>query len=354
MADHTPQDGREVNAFLRENGLGISLAIGVGLLIVGIAMISTGAQAPGIAVFGAGFVFALIAVAPEAVRSIRLGQIEVVLQEVTKEVLEQVADTQPERSAMVKEAQASIESDPPRTVAEAARVIATVASAPKVQRGDREQQAGIVTIVLASDFRVLRLVIESVGVTFTSDTPPIVNFTKSMGRDARQLEYRNLLVSPREMSLEVLESPSVGSLVTISALRLDIARDAELGPIRAHVDVEDGSGKVGARRLGALAVVVDEPRWAMREQPILQAIDRLTTQHGGPTWTQVSEATGLVPEQVQIGLRRLFDAGYVTGIDVTTMGPTGFELINIALLEPGLKAVNAWPNSGQLPSEDAG
>ena len=72
----------------------------------------------------------------------------------------------------------------------------------------------------------------------------------------------------------------------------------------------------------------------------------MATQHGGPSWTQVSEATGLVPEQVQIALRRLFDAGYVTGIDVTTMGSTGFELINLGLLEPGLKAVNAWPNGG--------
>ncbi len=86
------------------------------------------------------------------------------------------------------------------------------------------------------------------------------------------------------------------------------------------------------------------PTWATRELPILEAINDLTTSDRGPRWEVVVEATGLPAEGVQLGLRRLFENGWIDGIDVTTNDGGGFELLNIRLLELGLRAVGVWPS----------
>ena len=49
-------------------------------------------------------------------------------------------------------------------------------------------------------------------------------------------------------------------------------------------------------------------------------------------------------DPVQVALRRLYDAGYVDGFDVTSMGPIGFEIMNLKLLEPALRVVGIWPS----------
>jgi hypothetical protein len=85
------------------------------------------------------------------------------------------------------------------------------------------------------------------------------------------------------------------------------------------------------------------PTWAKRELPLLEAINDRATSLGGPRWEDLPAATGLPTADVQLGLRRLYDNGWIDGLDVTGMGDAGFELIEIRLLEPGLQAVGAWP-----------
>jgi hypothetical protein len=78
--------------------------------------------------------------------------------------------------------------------------------------------------------------------------------------------------------------------------------------------------------------------WATLEQPILNAIAGLED----PDMDEVIAVTGLAKPAVQTGLRRLVQAGYVAGIEVTAMG-TGFEMIQIELLERGLRVTGLWP-----------
>lgn len=84
--------------------------------------------------------------------------------------------------------------------------------------------------------------------------------------------------------------------------------------------------------------------WAARELPILEAIAARARSIGGPRWEEIAADVGLPAEEVQLALRRLLDAGYIEGIDVTSMGDAGFELLNIKLLEPALRVVGIWPN----------
>ena len=42
-------------------------------------------------------------------------------------------------------------------------------------------------------------------------------------------------------------------------------------------------------------------------------------------------------------MRNLYEANYITGMDVSTMGD-GFDLIEIRLLERGLRATGMWPS----------
>lgn len=86
------------------------------------------------------------------------------------------------------------------------------------------------------------------------------------------------------------------------------------------------------------------PTWATRELPLLEAIDSGATSMGGPRWEDLVTATGLPASEVQLALRRLYDNGWIDGFDVTSMGPTGFELMEIRLLEPALRAVGVWPS----------
>jgi len=83
--------------------------------------------------------------------------------------------------------------------------------------------------------------------------------------------------------------------------------------------------------------------WGTVERPILETIDKLTTPTGGPGWEEVVVATGLSRAEVQIALRRLFTNGWVDGFDVTTMGGTGFEILNLSLTERALNEIGVWP-----------
>jgi hypothetical protein len=80
--------------------------------------------------------------------------------------------------------------------------------------------------------------------------------------------------------------------------------------------------------------------WSTVEEPILEAIKSLEADDPGTD--EIIGATGLSKGEVQTGLRRLLQADYITGIDVTTMS-SGFELIRIQLLERGLRITGEWP-----------
>ena len=54
--------------------------------------------------------------------------------------------------------------------------------------------------------------------------------------------------------------------------------------------------------------------------------------------------SGLDPIAASLGLRALDDAGYVTGIDVTTMAGLPFAMIEVRLRERGRRATAQWPN----------
>jgi len=83
--------------------------------------------------------------------------------------------------------------------------------------------------------------------------------------------------------------------------------------------------------------------WGVREQRILEAVEALENATRGPRWETVADTSGLPRGDVQLGLRRLYDAGFVGGIDVTTNDQGGFELLDIRLLERGLRATGTWP-----------
>jgi hypothetical protein len=80
--------------------------------------------------------------------------------------------------------------------------------------------------------------------------------------------------------------------------------------------------------------------WATVEQPILETIARLA--EDPPGTSEVVEATSLPEGKVQLALRRLYQADYLTGVDASTFD-SGFELMRIELLERGLRATGEWP-----------
>ena len=85
------------------------------------------------------------------------------------------------------------------------------------------------------------------------------------------------------------------------------------------------------------------PTWETHELPILEAIAERAASIGGPRWEELVELVGLPADQVQLALRRLYENDYIDGIDVTSMGDAGFELLDIKLLEPALRIVGIWP-----------
>lgn len=86
--------------------------------------------------------------------------------------------------------------------------------------------------------------------------------------------------------------------------------------------------------------------WEEREQRLLEAIATAEEEGREARADELDSPTGLSPQQVQQGLRALYDAGYVDGIDVTAQGDT-FDLLNIRLLERGRRAVGQWPSEDQ-------
>lgn len=82
-------------------------------------------------------------------------------------------------------------------------------------------------------------------------------------------------------------------------------------------------------------------RWAEREQLILDALAGIE-ESARPDSKAVVEATGLTEEEVSTGLRHLFDADYVTGIQVWGQEHNGY-MLNIRLQERGFRASGLWP-----------
>jgi hypothetical protein len=82
--------------------------------------------------------------------------------------------------------------------------------------------------------------------------------------------------------------------------------------------------------------------WARREQPILDAIATLSSTSNS-RFEDIEKATGMTHQEVQTGVWNLYEAAYITGMDVSSMGD-GFDLIEIRLLERGLRATGMWPS----------
>jgi hypothetical protein len=61
---------------------------------------------------------------------------------------------------------------------------------------------------------------------------------------------------------------------------------------------------------------------------------------------QLADATGLGTRQTQLGLRALYEAEFIDGIVATGMTDT-FDMLDIRLLERGLRTVGQWPTEDQ-------
>ena len=85
------------------------------------------------------------------------------------------------------------------------------------------------------------------------------------------------------------------------------------------------------------------PTWESRELPILLATAEAEETGGDASTQSLADATGLNVRDASLGLRVLFEADYLTGVDVTTQGGPPLDLINVHLLEKGRRAVSQWP-----------
>ncbi len=85
------------------------------------------------------------------------------------------------------------------------------------------------------------------------------------------------------------------------------------------------------------------PTWNERELKILEAIAEAADRGANPGNQEIVRLTGLPKASVDLGLRRLFQATYVTGSEVTNQGER-FELVNIELLERALRELRIWPD----------
>src|SRR4051812_12588635 len=90
-------------------------------------------------------------------------------------------------------------------------------------------------------------------------------------------------------------------------------------------------------------IAMAEPTWATHELPVLEAIADRAKSVGGPRFEDIIAAVDLPALEVQLALRRLYDSGYIDGIDVTSQADPGFEILEIKLLEPALRIVGIWP-----------
>jgi hypothetical protein len=84
--------------------------------------------------------------------------------------------------------------------------------------------------------------------------------------------------------------------------------------------------------------------WEQREYILLEFIARAEEEQDEPlvSWL-LAASTGLDDRDVQLGLRALYEAGYIAGNDAGINQRT-FDLIDIRLLERGRRAVGQWPS----------
>lgn len=110
---------------------------------------------------------------------------------------------------------------------------------------------------------------------------------------------------------------------------------------------EAASQALAALESGMVSVPT-QPRstWDEREGPILDAVA------GGesgrdPSFADVVNMTGLASKQVEIGLRALLDAGYLTGVDASSLA--GFDVIGLRLTERARRQLGLWPDAPSEP-----
>jgi len=84
--------------------------------------------------------------------------------------------------------------------------------------------------------------------------------------------------------------------------------------------------------------------WDTRESKILDAVASAETQGVDANNEWLETATGLKQSEVALGLRALYEADYLTGIDATTMDGPSFYLMAVRLLERGRRTVGQWPS----------
>lgn len=93
----------------------------------------------------------------------------------------------------------------------------------------------------------------------------------------------------------------------------------------------------------------DRLTWDDREQRLLETI--ADAEAAGVNRIDTADVAEALPElrraQVELGLRNLLEAAYITGTDVTDADSEVCDLMEIRLIERGYRAVRQWP------SEDA-
>lgn len=90
--------------------------------------------------------------------------------------------------------------------------------------------------------------------------------------------------------------------------------------------------------------------WEDREQVLLEAIARAEDEEDGEPLhsldSRLQDATGLTDRDVQLGLRALYEAGYIAG-NTPGINQRIFDMIGIRLLEKGRRKVGQWPPEDQ-------
>lgn len=87
--------------------------------------------------------------------------------------------------------------------------------------------------------------------------------------------------------------------------------------------------------------------WFAREIPLLEAIAELADELDHyPSLAEVRKRAQIDPDDADEGMRALFEAGYITGVDVSTQ--QGLDLLDVRLTGDGRVAVGQWPSDDPI------
>lgn len=163
------------------------------------------------------------------------------------------------------------------------------------------------------------------------------------------------MVQPQKGFFEASAPIYEGDIVEVNDPRGGVQR---LGAVKVeifrghHMEVTWGLAPATKERTPELVLPSDSggrDKWSSRDRLILEAIAAVEDQ-GDPfaSMEDIVDATGLVLDQVRLGLRALLDAEYIAGTVAPLRlneGAGTFNLTHIRLLEDGRVVTGQWPEA---------